>query len=206
MTKGKRLEKPNNRRLPLRAWLLYLVVVTFALTGVTFSRYVASSYSRDEARVATFGQLEVVEPSSGSPDGKWLVAPGADIKKDARVTFSGSEMAVYLFVQLKTPGWTRDTTDNMSYSCMSGQITWRVADGWTYLRDDGTDAAVYYCTAQANANVDAQVIANGSITVSENITRSQLKTLPPDLRIDIHATAVQLAGFDTPQAAWDAVK
>lgn len=205
MTKGKRLEKPNNRRLPLRAWLLYLVVVTFALTGVTFSRYVASSYSRDEARVATFGQLKVVEPSSGSPDGKWLVAPGADIKKDARVQFSGSEMAVYLFVQLKTPGWTRGA-DNMSYSCMSGQITWRVADGWTYLCEEGA-SAVYYREAQANANVDAQVIANGSITVSENITRSQLEnSFPAGLRIDIHATAVQLAGFDTPQAAWNAVK
>lgn len=204
MTKGKRLEKQNNRRLPLRAWLLYLVVVTFALTGVTFSRYVASSYSRDEARVATFGQLQVVEPSSGSSDGKWLVAPGAAIKKDARVTFSGSEMAVYLFVQLKTPGWTRDA-DNKSYSCMENKITWRVADGWTYLCDDGT-SAVYYREAQANANVNAQVIADGRITVSEEITRSQLAALPSDLRIDIHATAVQLAGFDTPQAAWDAVK
>lgn len=42
---GKRLAKPNKRRLPLRAWLLYLAVVTFALTGVTFSRYVASAHS-----------------------------------------------------------------------------------------------------------------------------------------------------------------
>lgn len=206
MTQEKQLKKPNNRRLPLRAWLLYLVVVTFALTGVTFSRYVASSYSRDEARVATFGQLEVVEPSSDAPGGKWLVAPGVDIMKNARVTFSGSETAVYLFVKLETPGWTRDTADNTSYSCMSGQITWRVADGWTYLCAEGT-SAVYYRVEQANANVDAPVIADGGrITVSEYITRSQLETLPADLRIDIHATAVQLTGFDSAAAAWNAVK
>lgn len=206
MTQEKQLKKPNNRRLPLRAWLLYLVVVTFALTGVTFSRYVASSYSRDEARVATFGQLQVVEPSSGSSDDKWLVAPGADIMKDARVTFSGSETAVYLFVELETPGWTR-AADNMSYSCMENKITWRVADDWTYLCDDGTDAAVYYRVEQANANVDAPVIADGGrITVSEYITRSQLAALPTDLRIDIHATAVQLTGFDSAQAAWNTVK
>lgn len=206
MTKGKRLEKPNNRRLPLRAWLLYLVVVTFALTGVTFSRYVTSSHSRDEARVATFGQLQVVEPSSGAPGGEWLIAPGADIMKNARVTFSGSETAVYLFVELETPGWTRNTTDNMSYSCMSGQITWRVADGWTYLCNEGANA-VYYRVEQANANVNAPVIADGGrITVSENITRSQLAALPTDPRIDIHATAVQLTGFDSAQAAWNTVK
>lgn len=206
MTQEKQLKKPNNRRLPLRAWLLYLVVVTFALTGVTFSRYVASSYSRDEARVATFGQLEVVEPPSGSSDGKWLVAPGADIMKDARVTFSGSETAVYLFVELKTPGWTR-AADNKSYSCMSDQITWRVADGWTHLENTDNTTAVYYRVEQANANVDAPVIADGGrITVSEEITRSLLATLPDDLRIDIHATAVQLTGFDSAQAAWDTVK
>lgn len=207
MTQEKQLKKPNNRRLPLRAWLLYLVVVTFALTGVTFSRYVASSYSRDEARVATFGQLEVVEPSSGTSDNKWLVAPGVDIMKNARVTFSGSETAVYLFVKLETPGWTRDTADPMSYSCMENKITWRVADGWTYLRDEGENA-VYYRVEQANANVDAPVIADGGrIKVSENITRSQLETLfRSDLRIDIHATAVQLTGFDSADAAWNAVK
>lgn len=36
-------KKKKRVRLPLRAYLLYLLLVTFALTGVTFSRYVVSS-------------------------------------------------------------------------------------------------------------------------------------------------------------------
>ena len=104
---GKRLAKPNKRRLPLRAWLLYLAVVTFALTGVTFSRYVASAHSQDEARVITFGDLTV--------------------------RFEGSEAAVYVFAEVQG-GWTRDA-DGI-YHDAAGLMTWRVADGWTHLQDN----------------------------------------------------------------------
>ena len=98
---GKRLEKPNKRRLPLRAWLLYLAVVTFALTGVTFSRYVASAHSQDEGRVITFGDLTVTD--SGSVQ----VQPGVAAQKDLTVRFEGSEAATYVFVELKGSDWTR---------------------------------------------------------------------------------------------------
>ena len=104
---GKQLAKPNKRRLPLRAWLLYLAVVTFALTGVTFSRYVASAHSQDEARVITFGDLTV--------------------------RFEGSEAAVYVFAEVQD-GWTLGA-DGI-YHDAAGLMTWRVADGWTHLQDN----------------------------------------------------------------------
>ena len=105
---GKRLAKPNKRRLPLRAWLLYLAVATFALTGVTFSRYVASAHSQDGARVITFGDLTV--------------------------RFEGSEAAVYVFAEVQG-GWTRGA-DNRTYTYGGGSLSWRVADGWTHLQDN----------------------------------------------------------------------
>lgn len=185
---GKRLAKPNKRRLPLRAWLLYLAVVTFALTGVTFSRYVASAHSQDEARVITFGDLTVTD--SGSVQ----VQPGVPTQKNLTVRFDGSEAAVYVFAEVQD-GWTLGT-DGI-YHDAAGLMTWRVADGWTHLRDN-----VYYRELAPNTALDAGLIDGGAVNVSENMTRTELEKLSKALSIRVKAAAVQREGGDTAETAW----
>lgn len=186
---GKRLAKPNKRRLPLRAWLLYLAVATFALTGVTFSRYVASAHSQDGARVITFGDLTV------SDSGSAQVQPGVAAKKDLTVRFEGSEAAVYVFVEVQG-GWTRGA-DNRTYTYGGGSLSWRVADGWTHLQDN-----VYYRELAPNTALDAGLIAGGTVNVSENMTRTELEKLSKALSIHVQAAAVQREGGDTAETAW----
>lgn len=185
---GKRLAKPNKRRLPLRAWLLYLAVVTFALTGVTFSRYVASAHSQDEGRVITFGDLTVTD--SGSVQ----VQPGVAAQKDLTVHFDGSEAAVYVFAEVQD-GWTLGT-DGI-YHDAAGLMTWRVADGWTHLQDN-----VYYRELAPNTALDAGLIDGGAVNVSEDMTRTQLEELSKALSIRVKAAAVQREGGDTAETAW----
>lgn len=186
---GKRLEKPNKRRLPLRAWLLYLAVATFALTGVTFSRYVASAHSQDEGRVITFGDLTVTD--SGSVQ----VQPGVAAKKDLTVRFDGSEAAVYVFAEVQG-GWTRGA-DNRTYAYGADSLSWRVADGWTHLQDN-----VYYRELAPNTALTAGLIAGGAVNVSENMTRTQLQAAAGTLHIRVQAAAVQREGGDTAETAW----
>lgn len=185
---GKRLEKPNKRRLPLRAWLLYLAVATFALTGVTFSRYVASAHSQDEARVITFGDLTVTDSGSAQ------VQPGVAAQKDLTVRFDGSEAAVYVFAEVQD-GWTLGA-DGI-YHDAAGLMTWRVADGWTHLQDN-----VYYRELAPNTALDAGLIAGGTVDVSEDMTRTELEKLSKALSIRVQAAAVQREGGDTAQIAW----
>lgn len=187
---GKRLAKPNKRRLPLRAWLLYLAVATFALTGVTFSRYVASAHSQDEGRVITFGDLTVTD--SGSVQ----VQPGVPTEKNLTVHFDGSEAAVYVFAEVQG-GWTRGA-DNRTYTYGAGSLSWRVADGWTHLRDN-----VYYRELAPNTVLDAGLIDGGTVDVSEDMTRTELEALPTTLGIRVRAAAVQREGGDTAQIAWE---
>lgn len=187
---GKRLAKPNKRRLPLRAWLLYLAVVTFALTGVTFSRYVASAHSQDEGRVITFGDLTVTD------SGETPVQPGVAAPKDLTVRFEGSEAATYVFVELKGSDWTRGA-DNRTYTYGGGSLSWRVADGWTHLRDN-----VYYRELAPNTALDAGLIAGGTVDVSEDMTRTELEELSKALSIRVQASAVQREGGDTAETAW----
>ena len=186
---GKRLAKPNKRRLPLRAWLLYLAVATFALTGVTFSRYVASAHSQDEARVITFGDLTVTD--SGSVQ----VQPGVPAEKDLTVRFEGSEAAVYVFAEVQG-GWTRGA-DNRTYTYGGGSLSWRVADGWTHLQDN-----VYYRELAPNTALDAGLIDGSAVNVSENMTRTELEELSKALHIHVQAAAVQREGGDTAETAW----
>lgn len=186
---GKRLGKPNKRRLPLRAWLLYLAVATFALTGVTFSRYVASAHSQDGARVITFGDLTVTD--SGSVQ----VQPGVAAQKDLTVRFEGSEAAVYVFAEVQG-GWTRGA-DNRTYTYGGGSLSWRVADGWTHLQDN-----VYYRELAPNTALDAGLIDGSAVNVSENMTRTELEELSKALHIHVQAAAVQREGGDTAETAW----
>lgn len=77
---------------------------------------------------------------------------------------------------------------------------------------------VTYDIVSANTVLQADVLADGGkITVSENITRTQLDSLPKDMQIKISATAVQYNGFSEGSAAehteiqralsaWNAVK
>lgn len=201
-------------RLPFSAVLLYLALIAAALSGVTFSRYVTGTTVSDSARVAMMKELTVTE-TDGSE--QRVILPGVDMTKKAVVDFEGSEMACYVFCAITANGWTR-AADHFHYTAGTGILNWAVnSTNWTYLKEDGS-TSVYYCIVNANTVLHADVLADGGkITVSENITRSQLDTLAAPLSIKISATAVQYHGFSEglsagyteaarAEAAWNAVK
>ena len=126
-------------------------------------------------------------------------------------------MACYVFCAITANGWTR-AADNFGYTAGNGLLSWAVDNTkWTFLQEDGS-TSVYYCIVNANTVLHADVLAeDGKITVSEDITRSQLDTLAAPLSIKISATAVQYNGFSEETgaeyteaqralAAWNAVK
>lgn len=203
-------------RLPFSAVLLYLALIAAALSGVTFSRYVTGTTVSDSARVAMMKELTVTE--TGMPEGsdQRVILPGVNMIKKAVVDFEGSEMACYVFCEITANGWTR--ADNFHYTAGKGLLSWAVDNTkWIFLRGDGS-TSVYYCIVNANTPLHADVLAeDGKITVSADITRSQLDTLAASLSIKISATAVQYHGFSEglsagyteaarAEAAWNAVK
>ena len=204
-------------RLPFSAVLLYLALIAAALSGVTFSRYVTRTTVSDSARVAMMKELTVTE--TGGSDQR-VILPGVNMIKKAVVDFEGSEMACYVFCAITANGWTR-AADNFHYTAGTGILNWAVDNTkWIFLQGDGS-TSVYYCIVNANTALQADVLADGGkITVSENITRSQLDTLAASaapLSIKISATAVQYHGFseglsagyteaERAEAAWNAVK
>ena len=218
MKYNEKTERKPKFRLPFSAVLLYIVLIAAAVSGVTFSKYVTGTTVGDAARVALMRDITVTETGNFAEPEKWVITPGVDMIKNAVVNFEGSEMACYVFCEIKTTGWSRLDEHSFAFSGGSENILgWAVNNDWKFLSGNGSEA-VYYRIVGANAVLKADVLADGGkITVSENISKTQLDGLPKDMQIKISATAVQYNGFSEGSeagyteaqralAAWEAVK
>ena len=218
MKYSKKIEKKPKFRLPFSAVLFYIVLIATAVSGVTFSKYVTGTTVGDAARVAIMRDITVTETGNFAEPEKWVITPGVDMIKNAVVNFEGSEMACFVFCEIKTTGWSRLDEHSFAFSGGGENILgWAVNKDWNYLSGNKNEA-VYFRTVNANTVLTADVLAEGGkITVSENITKTQLDSLPKDMQIKISAAAVQYNGFSEGSeagyteaqralAAWEAVK
>lgn len=218
MKHSEKTEQKPKFRLPFSAALLYLALIAAAVSGVTFSKYMTGTTVGDTARVAIMRDITVTETGNFAETDKWVITPGVDMIKNAVVNFEGSEMACYVFCEIKTTGWSRLDEHRFAFSGGSENILgWAVNNDWKFLSGSGSEA-VYYRIVSANTVLQADVLADGGkITVSENITKTQLGLLPKDMQIKISATAAQYNGFSEGSAAeyteaqralaaWEAVK
>lgn len=211
---------------PVRAYLIYTLVVLLLATGVTAARYMVSSEAADKARVITFGDIDVVEDKANGPltkDGKLAILPGADITKKATVEFEGSESACYVFIKVTAPSWqhTDDTHMNfgaMSYTNSDGttdyKIKWGVSADWKYVtdgEDSGKNYYVYYKILDANQTmgkasggknvIDGTILENNTISVAKTIKSTELKNVG-GFEITLEAMAMQYDGVGDAKAAW----
>lgn len=198
--------------------LLCAVLFSIHLTSGLYSRYVATGDGTDSARVITFGEITLEETGDFvTEDGKniFLITPGVDLKKQAIVTFEGSESATYIFVKaVLSNNWTRVVADGVdTFRILSADedttyLEWQIASGWTYLEYDG--GYVYYRELEPNVTLeDVDIIANeGKITVSSEIpTIAQTDNITSldNTYINFQATVVQAGGFADSSEAWNSV-
>ena len=206
MAKNIKITKVN---IPMciASFLFCLTLISFHFTSGLYARYISAASGSDSARVAGFGNLTLTETGDFYQDNKLMIIPGVDLTKKATVDFSGSETATYVFAEVIVPAWTA-STDNKSFSfLLNGRsvIQWNVAPVWNFLEADN-GIYVYYVELAPNSPMNnADIIANnGKITVSDSITKTEIKTIT-DISVKLRATAVQCGGFESPAAAWASV-
>ena len=190
----------------LAAILLCLTLISIHLTSGLYAKYISSASGNDSARVIKFGELTLTEEGDFYEGNKLIIIPGVALTKKATVSFSGSESATYVFVEITPSKWS--TTDNKTFSLLSNGKTamqWNVAEGWLFLKsDNGT--YIYYRELTPNTELIAtDIIAeNGKIAVSNQITKSEIQVMT-GISIKLRATVVQSGGFENPEAAWNSV-
>ena len=188
--------------------LFCLVLITTSMMGGLFARYITSATGSDSARVASFGDLTLTETGDfdGTENKKGMIIPGVTLTKDATVTFTGSEMATLVFVEVIVPEGTWVMADNGAFSY--GGLSWTVASGWAYLdsdRYDGNDRYVFYKTLEPNTELNKErIVQDGKIFVSEEITKATIDGLANG-DLAFRASVIQAGGFETVGEAWAAM-
>lgn len=191
------MKKKVKFHLPLRAYLLYLVLVSLVLTGVTFSRYITSSYGGDSARVVKMGNLSITHSDS-------IVAPGVDLNKEIEVQLNKSEMDCYVFLVIDCSNYHYDEpSKEYQYKIESKSVLdWKIDLEWKYLNRKENEI-IYYQKIQANQEAHLNILLDKVIHVSKNIKASEVKTLE-SFKFNIKASAVQCGSF-TPNEAYQAI-
>ncbi|MBE6968384.1 MAG: hypothetical protein E7444_08115 [Ruminococcaceae bacterium] len=190
------------------AGLFILTMISIYLLSGLFARYVSSGHGSDSARVATFGALTLTETGDfdGTLDKKGMIIPGVSLTKNATVTFTGSEMATVVFVEVIVPKDTWERADNSVFSY--GGLSWSVASGWDYLGSDNYDGNIrhiYFKILEPNEELNSEpIVTDGKIFVSEEITKANIGSLA-NADLTFRASVIQAGGFKTVQEAWTAM-
>lgn len=218
MTKHRTHSKLN---IPFCAGLVLLCLTLFSmhLTSGLYARYVTSDSAEDAARVIKFGNLTLTETGDFAT-GQAILVPGKDLTKKVTLESSKlleitqtSEVDTIVFVSVKVVGDTEDykwTYDEGTYTFKYGNyISWSVENSkWKTLGlHAGTGKYVYYTVLEANEALSATdfIANNGTITVSDSLTKTVIGKFPENLSIDIQAALVQANGFENVQAAWNSI-
>ena len=186
--------------------VMILLVITTNVTGGLFARYASYSEGEDSARVIKFGDITLTTTIDN-----FLIVPGRDIAKTAKISFAGSESATYLFVVLDVgEAWSFSAGSMFSVTLDSvTAMQWSVVTtDWTYLTTQ-EGKYVFYKTLAPNVSLaNVEVVSGAKITVSNDITNTMLNLLAENkekLSISISATVVQSNGFDDVSTAWTSV-
>ena len=127
---------------------------------------------------------------------EYKILPGVNIPKDPKVSVEANSEACWLFVQVKEDNWPEfkendETTRKVNYS---------IAEGWKEL-----ESGVYYREVNAETAEKGEtygVLLNDEVTVSENLTKTEVNSITTNPQLTFTAYAVQMEGVDTPEAAW----
>ena len=187
----------NRRRgVSTRAFvaLLALVLVIGCVAGGTVAWLVAKT--DPVVNTFTYGDIKIELAETTGPNYK--IVPGVDISKDPKVTVNANSEACWLFVKVEKTG-----------TFVDGKVTYAIADDWTKLTGvDSVDNVYYREVGAVTADTSYYVLKgsteypNGVVTVSENLTKDEIKNITSKPTLTFTAYAVQKEGSADAAAAW----
>lgn len=181
--------------------LLALVLVVGCAVGGTIAWLTATT--DPVVNTFTYGKINI-ELTETKPENKQAtIIPGVNISKDPKVTVKAGSEACWLFVKVGEANWPTFIDED------GRKVSYDIANGWTAL-DATNHPGVYYREVDAvTADTDFYVLAgdttypNGVVTVSENLTKEDIKGLTgTHPQLIFTAYAVQKDGIDTVAEAW----
>lgn len=188
------MEKKANRRRSVGMKTFVAMLALVLVIGCAVGGTVAWLVSSTNAVVNTFTYGDInIELTETKPDNRQAkIIPGVDIEKDPKVTVKANSEACWLFVKVEEAG-----------TFVTGKVTYSIATGWT--QGDGTKipANVYYREVDAaTTDQEFNVLKDNKVTVSENLTKEDIKDIATQPKLTFTAYAVQKDGIADVDTAW----
>ena len=173
--------------------LLALVLVFGCAVGGTFAWLTAKT--DPVVNTFTYGDINIGLAETTGSDYK--IIPGVNIDKNPKVTVTAGSEACWLFVKVEEENWpTFKETDNST-----AKIAYEIAPGWTAL--DNVSGVYYREVDAAAAAASFDVIKDNVITVSENLTKTEVNdVVTRQPKLTFTAYAVQKDGVTSAADAW----
>lgn len=188
------MERKEPRRISgkLLVALLAVVLAIGCAVGGTVAWLVTSTAT--VTNTFTYGNIKIeLKETTGE---NYKIIPGVNIEKDPYVEVTKGSEPCWLFVKVEQTGeFLNDvafTVDNTVWTPLTGHTG-------VYYREVGTDAD--------NAQT-FYILTDNTITVSDTLTKAQIDALTGDNKtplLKFTAYAVQKAGIDTVEKAWEKV-
>ena len=175
------------------ALLLALVLVIGVAAGGT----VAWLTAKTDPVVNTFTYGDINITLTETTGNSYKIIPGVDIAKDPKVTVKAGSEACWLFVKVAEENWPTFTEADGT----TKKVNYAIADGWTKLED-----GVYYReVAAVTADTSFGVLNGDKVTVSENLTKTDISGIATQPKLTFTAYAVQKDGITNAADAWEKV-
>ena len=175
-----------------------LVVAMLAVTlliGCAIGGTVAWLTAKTDPVVNTFTYGDINITLAETTGANYKIIPGKDINKDPKVTVKKDSEACWLFVKVEEEG-----------TFVADKVTYSIADGWTKLTGvTGVDNVYYREVGAVTADTDFAVLKDNKVTVSDTLTKEDIKNITTNPTLTFTAYAVQKDGIDTAAAAWEKV-
>lgn len=174
-----------------------LVVAMLAVTlliGCAIGGTVAWLTAKTEAVVNTFTYGNInIELTETKPTNKQAkIIPGVDIEKDPKVTVKANSEACWLFVKVEETG-----------TFVANKVTYSIDDGWTKLTGvTGVDNVYYREVGAVTGDTDFVVLKDNKVTVSNTLTKEDIKNITTNPTLTFTAYAVQKDGIADAATAW----
>lgn len=173
------------------ALLLALVLVVGGVIGGTLAWL--TDKTDPVTNTFTVGNIDItLTETTGT---SYKMVPGNTITKDPKVTVKGGSEACYLFVKVEEENWPTFTESDGTR-----KVKYGIADGWTALTGE---TGVYYREVRAvTADTSFDVLAGNVVTVSENLTKTEVSGITTQPKLTFTAYAVQKDGITDAGTAW----
>lgn len=141
----------------------------------------------------TYGNIDITLTETVPENRQAKIIPGKDIPKDPKVTVKANSETCYLFVKVVEDG-----------TFVANKVTYDIANGWQPVPNETN---VYWREVSANAaNQDFPVLKDNKVTVSNTLTKADIKDITTDPTLTFTAYAVQKENVKDVATAWALVK